>query len=73
MTFQVTETDGKTYYTTTARGVHYSLCFNTSVEKWGLSSKRLGFSGFPGFRYFDTLNDLEKAIKAFRGISQLIA
>lgn len=64
--------EGISYYSTVSRGTRYSL--RQYKGTWELYSKRLalGSSAMGSFRFFDTLEQLEVAIKAFSGITQLI-
>jgi len=74
MEITIEKIEGVTYYTTEYRGTVYTLYFVDCMNAWGLASRRKGLGRMnPGsFRYFDTLADLEKALKAFRGIERLI-
>jgi len=72
---KVTQTDvnGTTYYTTTARGVSYTLRRKRDGE-WELSSRRLalGRQNVGSTKFFATLEELEASIKALRGIAALL-
>ena len=64
--------DNVTYYTTVSRGVAYT--FNKEVSGWGLHSHRMALGRFNtgSYRFFNTLQELENSLKAFKGVSQLI-
>ncbi|MBC7198319.1 MAG: hypothetical protein H5U32_03620 [Pseudomonas balearica] len=68
-----TEVNGTVYYTTTARGVAYTLRRKRDGE-WELSSRRLslGRHNVGTTKFFASLNDLEASIKALRGIAALL-
>lgn len=68
-----TEVNGTVYYTTTARGVAYTLRRKRDGE-WELSSRRLslGRHNVGSTKFFANLEALEAAIAAFRGIAQLL-
>ena len=74
MTLQIeqTEVESVTYYTTQARGVNYTL-HNTGSE-WELHSRRqaLGQNNVGSYKFFSSLEALEKKMKAFSGVSKLI-
>ena len=74
MTLQIeqTEVESVTYYTTQVRGINYTL-HNTGSE-WELHSRRqaLGKNNVGSYKFFPSLQALEKQIKAFNGVSQLI-
>lgn len=74
MTMNITtETiENVTYYKTEARKVNYTLYFRSGY--WTLMSKRqsLGLCSMPTIRHFDNLAELEKKVKSFRGISNLL-
>lgn len=62
--------DGVTWYTTTYRGVEYSLKRDNYGRGWELWSKRksLGPMNVGNIRYFSTLDSLKKSTKAFSGL-----
>jgi len=74
-TLEVTqaEVNGIVYYTTTARGVAYTLRRKRSGE-WELSSRRLslGRHNVGSTKFFASLDELEASIKARRGIAALL-
>jgi len=57
-------------YEVIARGVSYYLRTNT-MGRYELSSRRLAMATFGQVRHFDTLDQVEAAVKAFRGLSAL--
>lgn len=69
---QVSEAEGKTYYSTTARGVEYTayeLC-----GEWFVSTRRLALNrNMGGGKYFATLADVANGCKAFAGLVMLTA
>lgn len=69
---QMTETNTGPAFEVVARGVSYYLRTNTS-GRYELSSKRLAMSTFGQVRHFDTLAQVEGAVKAFRGLGALVA
>lgn len=67
--------DGETWYKTEARGVAYSLHYCKSSDSWDLYSKRKSIASrtaVGSLRVFDSLQDLEKKVKLFSGISKLL-
>lgn len=64
--------EGTTYYSTVSRGTRYSLRLYNG--EWELHAKRLalGRLNVGSFRFFDTLEQLEAEVKAFKGIGMLI-
>jgi hypothetical protein len=61
-----------TYYLMEARGIDYTLRFND--DEWELHSHRkaLGRANVGSYRFFRSLEELEKSVKSFRGISAVI-
>jgi hypothetical protein len=68
---QMIETCTGTAYQIEARGVSYHLC--TIAGRWCVLSARNSAPGFGQARYFDSLAQVETAIKAFAGLSALTA
>lgn len=66
---QMIETATGPAYQIEARGVAYHLC--TLAGRWCVLSTRYSGAGFGQARYFDSLAEVEAAIKAFRGLSAL--
>ena len=66
---QMTETATGTAFQTVSRGVAYHLC--RLAGRWCVLSTRYSGAGFGQARYFDSLKEVEAAIKAFAGISAL--
>lgn len=68
---QMTETSTGPAFQTVARGVSYYLRTN-GAGRYELSSQRLAMSTFGQVRHFDTLEQVEGAVKAFKGLSVLV-
>jgi hypothetical protein len=64
--------EGITYYSTVSRGTRYSL--RHYKGEWELHAKRLALSSLNvgSYRFFDTLDQLEAEVKAFKGVGMLI-
>jgi len=69
---QLRETTTGPAFETVSRGVSYYLRRN-GVGRLELSSKRLAMATIGQVRHFDTLEEVERAVKAFRGLSTLLA
>jgi hypothetical protein len=67
---QMTETATGPAFQTVARGVSYYLRTD-GIGRLELSSKRLAMATIGQVRHFNTMNEVEAAIKAFRGLSAL--
>ena len=68
---QMTETNTGPAFQTVARGVSYYLRTD-GIGRYELSSKRLAMSTLGQVRHFDTLEQVEGAVKAFKGLSVLV-
>ncbi|MDU4254494.1 hypothetical protein [Pseudomonas sp.] len=66
--------NGNTYYSMTHRGVAYMLRCKRDGS-WELSSRRLslGRGNVGSVKFYDTLDELERSMKAFRGVAKLLA
>jgi hypothetical protein len=64
--------DGRTYYAFEVKRVSYTMYFDTTLNAWGLYSKRKGMSTFGQHRYFKTLDAVESKIKSLFGLSALL-
>ena len=64
--------DGCVYYSMYHRAISYSLRYYDG--RWELHSHRVSLGRYnPGsIRFFNTLEELEKSLKSFRGISAII-
>jgi len=62
--YEVTESDGKQYVTTTARGVEYTLM--PHGDGFGVYSRRLSQCGYPGFKAYADLAAVAANCAAFR-------
>lgn len=69
---QMTDTPTGPAFETQARGVSYYLRTD-ALGRYELSSRRLAMATFGQVRHFATLAALESSIKAFAGLSELLA
>lgn len=67
-----TNTNTGPAFSTVARGVSYYLRTD-GMGRYELSSKRLAMSTMGQVRHFDTLDAVERTVKAFAGLSALVA
>lgn len=69
---EATTNNGKTYYSTTVRGVEY--CAHVLAGQWVVSSRRLALGrGKAGTaRFFPTVEALSASVKAFANLDLLI-
>ena len=63
-----------TYYSTTSRGTLYTFNREHNDDGWVIHSRRLALGSFNagGYKWFDTLQELEDNYKAFKGLTQLL-
>ena len=69
---QMTETNTGPAFETVSRGTSYYLRTNC-LGRLELYSKRLALCTYGQVRHFGSLEEVEQAVKAFRGISLLAA
>lgn len=72
MEIEIKDLEGIRYYEMCHRAISYTL--RHIDNEWELQSHRqaLGWQNPGSYRFFKSLEDLEKSVKAFKGISMLI-